>query len=79
MSSEEIQSVQTASAVSQYSVGHILKEAEEKKICKSAIIQFQFCYISVMKRRKLDFYLCWNIVVVAALAVFIYIFISNLW
>jgi len=32
-----------------------------------------------MKRRKFDFYLCWNIVVVAALAVFFYYFLTNQW
>ena len=30
-----------------------------------------------MKRRKIDFYLCWNIVVVTLLAVFFYYFISS--
>ena len=30
-----------------------------------------------MKRRKVDFYLCWNIVVVSVLAVFFYYFISS--
>ena len=34
-------------------------------------------HANIMKSRKFDFYLCWNIVVVIGLAVFFYYFISS--